>query len=60
MKNQKNKEFNNQKYLKRKKGETIQLDTYINRIIQIKIEKINGVSKLSIIEEHNIILMNGF
>ena len=32
MKNQKNKEFNNQKYLKRKKGENIQLDTYINRI----------------------------
>ena len=44
MKNKKNKEFNNLKYLKRKKGEAIQLDTYINRINQIKIEKINNIS----------------
>ena len=47
MKNKKNKELNNLKYLKKKKDENIQLDTYINRINQIKTEK-------TIIEEHNI------
>ena len=44
MKNKKDKKINHQKFLKRKKGETIQLDTYIIRINQIKIEKINSVS----------------
>ena len=50
MKNKKNKELNNLKYLKKKKDENIQLDTYINRINQIKTEK-------TIIEENNIILI---
>ena len=57
MKNKKDKKINYQKFLKRKKGETIQLETYINRINQIKIEKINSVSKLTIIEEKNIIFV---
>ena len=47
MKNKKNKELNNLKFLIKKKDENIQLDTYINRINQIKTEK-------TIIEEHNI------
>ena len=53
MKNKKNKELNNLKYLKKKKDENIQLDTYINRINQIKTEK-------TIIEEHNIILISPY
>ena len=51
MKNKKDNKINYQKFLKRKKAEAIQLDTYINRINQIKIEKINSGSKLTIIEE---------
>ena len=42
--------------LKRKKGETFQFDIYINRINQITIENLNNASKLTIIEENNIIL----
>ena len=56
MKNKKDKEIKNQNMLKRKKGETFQFDIYINRINQITIEYLNNASKLSIIEENNIIL----
>lgn len=56
MKNKKNKEVKNQNMLKRKKGETFQFDIYINRINQITIENLNNASKLTIIEENNIIL----
>ena len=56
MKNKKNKEVKNQNMLKRKKGETFQFDIYINRINQITIQNLNNASKLTIIEENNIIL----
>ena len=56
MKNSKQKPIN-RKYLKRKKGETIQLDVSINKVNQIKIENSEGISKLTVINENSVILL---
>ena len=44
-------------HLKRKKGESIRFDIYINKVNQIKIEKLNGQSKMAIIEDNKIIFI---
>ena len=45
------------RYLKRKKGETIQLDVYLTKVSQLKIEKYEGKSKMTSINENKIILL---
>ena len=57
MKSDNEKVSDKRKCFKRKKGETFHLDIYINRINQIKIEKIKGKSKLTIIEENKVIIV---
>ena len=52
-----NKKQNNPRsYLKRKKGEIFLFDIYINKINQISIEKENGKTKLTIINDNRIII----
>ena len=41
MENNNSKKSNEMRHLKRKKGESIRLDIYINKVNQIKIEKLN-------------------
>ena len=55
MENNYSKKSNEKMHLKRKKGESIRIDIYINKVNQIKIEKLKGHSKMSIIEDNKII-----
>ena len=55
MENNYSKKSNEKMHLKRKKGESIRIDIYINKVNQIKIEKLKGQSKMSIIEDNKII-----
>ena len=57
MKNNNSTKSNEKRHLKRKKGESIRLDIYINKVNQIKIEKLNGQSKMAIIEDNKIIFI---
>ena len=45
---------NDKRHLKRKKMESIRIDIYINKVNQIKIENLNGQSKMSIVEDNKI------
>ena len=45
---------NDKRHLKRKKNESIRFDIYINKVNQIKIENLNGQSKMSIVEDNKI------
>ena len=44
-------------YLKRKKGETIQLDVYLTKVSQLTIEKYEGKSKMTSFNENKIIVL---
>ena len=57
MENNYSKNSNEMRHLKRKKGESIIFDIYINKVNQIKIEKFNGQSKMSIIGDNKIIFI---
>ena len=54
MENNYSKNSNDMRHLKRKKGESIIFDIYINKVNQLKIEKFNGQSKMSIIGDNKI------
>ena len=57
MKNNNSTKSNEKRHLKRKKSESIRIDIYINKANQIKIEKLKGESKMSIIEDNKIIFI---
>ena len=57
MENNNSKKSNEKMHLKIKKGESIRIDIYINKVNQIKIEKLKGESKMSIIEDNKIIFI---
>ena len=48
---------NDKRHLKRKKGEYIRFDIFINNVNDIKIEKLNIQYKISIIENNKIIYL---